>query len=133
MTKNIYKISDIVWVKLNGEEHIQSGMRPAIIIQNNKGNYYSPNIQIIPLTSKQTKSPLPTHVKIPAGTGGLLKDSIALCESVMLISKSNIVGYIGKLNDEYMAKIAQGVIINTPIMLYLSKVEINNIHNTVQF
>ena len=128
MNKNGLKIGDIIWVKLTGENHIQRGVRPAVIIQNNKGNYYSPTIQVVPLTSKQTKKKLPTHVFIPAKTGGLPKPSIAQCEGSRPVSKSDILGYIGAMPDEYMAKISIASIINTPIINYLSFDQIRSLH-----
>jgi mRNA interferase MazF len=41
----------------------QGGVRPVVILQNNNGNKYSPNVIVAPLTS-QEKNDLPTHVKL---------------------------------------------------------------------
>lgn len=124
---NEYKIGDVIWVKLQGENHIQRGIRPAVIIQNDVGNRYSPTIQVVPLTSKRTKADLPTHVIIPANVGRLKKDSIAQCEGQRPINKSDISGYIGKLPDEYMARISVACIRSTPIIKYLTQDELNTI------
>lgn len=122
-----YKIGDMIWVRLQGEAHIQRGIRPAVIIQNNAGNKYSPTIQIVPLTSKLTKTKLPTHVAIPAEVGHLKKKSIAQCEGQRPVNKSDIKGYIGRLPDKYMAKISVACIISTPIIKYLTQEELTNI------
>ena len=121
MRKDYLKIGDVVWVKLHSDgEHIQSGVRPAVIIQNNIGNHYSPTIQVIPLTSRKTKSKLPTHVQIPANTAGLTKDSIAQCEGARPVSKADILGFIGVMPNIYMEKISVATIISTPIIQYMS-------------
>ena len=122
-----YKIGDMIWVKLQGENHIQRGIRPAVIIQNNVGNKYSPTIQVVPLTSKLTKAHMPTHVIIPAEVGHLKKKSIAQCEGQRPISKSDIKGYIGRLPNKYMARISVACIISTPIIKYLTQEELTNI------
>lgn len=119
--KNNLKIGDVIWVKLYSDgEHIQSGVRPAVIIQNNKGNYYSPTIQVVPITSRKTKANLPTHVKLPALTAGLSEDSIAQCEGARPVSKSDILGFIGTMPKKYMSEISKAILISTPIIQYLS-------------
>lgn len=124
LKKREYKLGDIIWVNLKGESHIQRGIRPAVIVQNNVGNKFSPTIQIVPLTSKLTKAGLPTHVRIPANVGGLSKDSIAQCEGQRPINKTEIKGYIGKLPAQYIAKLSVACIISTPIIKYLTQDEV---------
>ena len=55
-----------------GKQHgyIQGGVRPAVIIQNDTGNYFSPTTIVAPITSKNKKY-IPTHVKICCGEGKL--------------------------------------------------------------
>jgi mRNA interferase MazF len=53
-----------------GHDHMQRGLRPAVITQNDVGNKYSPNIIAVPLTSQIDnikKRNQPTHV--PRKTG----------------------------------------------------------------
>lgn len=72
---------DIFLVDLNpvvGTE--QTGVRPAIIIQNNKANKVSPHTIIAPLTSKIRNALLPSHVFIESGIPGIIQDSVVLCE-----------------------------------------------------
>ena len=42
----------------------QGGIRPVIILQNDKGNRYSPTTIIASVTSRKKKSHLPTHIKL---------------------------------------------------------------------
>lgn len=130
MNKDYLKIGDVIWVKLHGEgEHVQSGVRPAVIIQNNKGNHFSPTIQVIPLTSRRTKAKLPTHVEIPASIAGLSKTSIAQCEGARPVSKSDILGFVGVMPDSYMEKISIATLISTPIIQYLSIDNLTIVHD----
>ena len=42
----------------------QGGIRPVVILQNDKGNHYSPTTIIAAVTSRKKKSYLPTHIQI---------------------------------------------------------------------
>jgi mRNA interferase MazF len=42
----------------------QGGRRPVVVIQNRKGNMYSPTVIVAVITSKINKTKLPTHVEI---------------------------------------------------------------------
>lgn len=84
---------------------VQYGLRPVIIIQNDKGNINSPNVVIVPITSKGKKW-LPTHVDLSKDyIAGLPKDSIALCESPMTIPKQALKGFIDIIEGETLRKI----------------------------
>ena len=76
---------------------VQHGTRPVIIVSNDKANLYSPVVNIIPLTTRH-KKPMPTHVTINGH--GLKYISTALCEQVTALDKSNLIRYIGCIEDE---------------------------------
>ena len=75
----------IVNLPIQTENSIQGGERPCVIVSNNRGNRYSPNVTIIPLTSRDKKV-LPTHVTIKS-----YNNSTALAEQIMTIPKTWIV------------------------------------------
>ena len=78
---------------------IQGGLRPCLVVSNNKGNQYSPVLIVVPITSRQTKKPMPTHFHIePSLMNGLTKKSIALAEQIITIGKEMVVDVIGELN-----------------------------------
>lgn len=52
MTKRKIVIGDVYYFQFEGVGCEQSGIRPAVIIQNNKGNEFSPNLIVLPLTTK---------------------------------------------------------------------------------
>lgn len=133
LNKDLLMIGDVVWCKLRGDErsHIQNGVRPCVIIQNNKGNHFSPTIQVVPLTSRKNKTKLPTHVQIPAQTAGLSKDSIAQCEGARPVSKSDILGFIGTMPESYMHDIGIALMINIPIIQYMSLESLTTVYNNL--
>lgn len=79
----------------------QGGVRPAIIVQNNKGNKFSTTTLVFPLTSKIYRSNLPTHTVILKGDGkGLSKNSLVLGECIRQISEKRIMGFLGRITDQ---------------------------------
>ena len=59
------KRGDLVYLNFDpivGSE--QGGPRPSVVIQNDIGNKHAPTVIIAPVTSKNKKSNLPTHVKL---------------------------------------------------------------------
>lgn len=102
-----------------GSESEQNGYRPALVIQNNTGNTYSPNIIVLPITSQIKKSSQPTHVVLSSKNSGLRKDSMVLCENPECISKSKLGKYITTLSNEYMKNIAEAYILATSVISFL--------------
>lgn len=97
---------DIVLCDLNpviGTE--QAGLRPVVIVQIDKANEHSPHTIIIPFTTKIRQTTLPSHVFIPAGTGGLDQDSVLLCEQIRVIDKRRIISMLGHISYQYIFKI----------------------------
>lgn len=95
------KRGEIYFANLNSSESsVQSGFRPVIIVQNNVGNAHSPTTIVVPLTSKQKKKYLPTHVMIKANdVTGLRCDSVALMEQVRTMSKEDLRNKVGCVDD----------------------------------
>lgn len=77
----------------------QSGIRPALIVQNEKGNIHSPTTIICPLTSKQ-KTYLDTHVPLSPDDCGIIKDSTVLCEQIRVIDKSRLKRKVGTISNQ---------------------------------
>ena len=84
---------------------IQTGLRPCVVISNNKANMYSPNVIVVPLTSKN-KKPLPTHYTMqPTRLNGLKVASTALAEQIITLSKTMIKKVVGKVDEEHIDNI----------------------------
>lgn len=100
------KRGDIVLVNL---EHIkgseQGGIRPCLIIQNDKGNKYSPLTIIAPITSKEFSKEFPTNVFVSKEDSGLNKNSTILLNQIKTIDKLRIIKKINSLNSFLMSKV----------------------------
>lgn len=80
----------------------QGGIRPVLVVQNNKGNKHSPTILVACITSKaHSKHYLPTHYVIPKHVG-LKYDSMVMMEQIKVIDEKRIIKYIGKLSPKFM-------------------------------
>ena len=97
------KWGDVVFVDFtdNSRDSEQSGIRPAIIIQNDKGNEYSPTTIVASITS-QDKRYLPTHVVVKPYQSGLNKVSTILMEQVRTIDKSRILSKVGHIETDWL-------------------------------
>ena len=82
-----------------GNGSVQGGVRPAVVISNNRGNKFSPVLIVVPLTSR-TKKLLPTHHTIePSMINGLSKTSIALAEQIITVGKDMVRNIVGTLEE----------------------------------
>ena len=97
------KRGDIYYADLSpviGSE--QGGLRPVLIVQNDVGNRYSPTVIAAAITSKMSKTKLPTHIDIPGEGAGLSKDSVILLEQVRTIDKKRLKEKMGHLDESTM-------------------------------
>jgi mRNA interferase MazF len=94
---------------------VQNGQRPAVIIQNDKGNEYAPTTLACPLTSKIKRHNFPTHVLIPAKETGIKVDSVVLCEQLRVIDKLQIISVIGRLTNSLLSEIDKTLLISLGI------------------
>lgn len=78
--------------------------RPAIVLQNEMANRTSPTVTVLPL-STQVERVFPFQVLIPAGEGGLPRDSKALCEQIRTLSTRRLVQRLGSLPPERLEEI----------------------------
>ena len=118
-TERTPQIGEVYLMEFGGSGSEQSGLRPGLVFQNNKGNAHSPNIIALPLTSAIKKTGQPTHVFVKASDTGLRRDSIILCENPERMSKDRIKGYITTLPDEYMSKVAEANLLASGAIAYL--------------
>lgn len=94
------KRGSIIMVDLPlGNGSVQGGIRPAVVISNDKGNKFSPVLIVVPLTSR-VKKYMPTHYTIePSMVNGLTKTSIALAEQIITIGKDMVRNVVGTLEE----------------------------------
>ena len=113
------KIGDVYFMRFDGNGSEQTGWRPGLVFQNNRGNLYSPNIIALPLTSCLKKAGQSTHVIVLAAETGLPKDSMVLCENPRCMSKEKIGKYITTLPSSIMAQVAAASLIASSAISYL--------------
>ncbi len=104
-----YRRGDIYMADLGeriGSE--QGGVRPVIVLQNDVGNFFSPNITIVPVTSKDKKPDQPTHYEL-VNVRGLDLRSTALGECVETISKQRVIRYLGRLKKKELKGVEEAV------------------------
>lgn len=121
------RIGEIYTVMFNGVGNEQHGFRPALVIQNNTGNTFSPNVIVLPLTSSLKKLNQPTHVLLRAKDTGLFRDSLVLCENPGCVSKERLGNYITTLSDEYMQKVATAYLLATSVFSYIDACALRNL------
>lgn len=122
-----YRIGEVYFMQFHGRGSEQQGRRPGIVLQNNVGNKFSPNIIAVPLTSKIKKSCQPTHAFLPAQDTGLPRDSVALCENPICISKDFIGEYITTLPDTYMERVAIAYLLATSALSFVDPSSLSSI------
>ena len=90
----------------------QGGLRPVLIIQNDIGNRYSPTVIAAAITSRMSKTKLPTHIDIYAEQVGLAKDSVILLEQVRTLDKRRLKEKMGHLDDAMMDHVNTAIAIS---------------------
>jgi mRNA interferase MazF len=98
------EIWDVNWSPGRGAE--QRGTRPALIIQNDRGNT-SPSYPLTIVASmSRTERELPLHVRIaPSEENGLTDFTDVKCEQVMTIEKSRLIRHRGFITSEELSKV----------------------------
>ena len=113
------RIGDIYYADLTGIGSEQTGRRPCLVMQNNKGNKYSPNLIVLPITSSLKRLDMPTHVLLRRIDTGLRLDSMVLCENPVSISKERLGEYVTTLSKSYMARVARAHLIATSAIAFV--------------
>ncbi len=111
MDKQEIKRGDIFYANLSpalGSE--ESGMRPVLVIQCDRGNWHSPTVIVAPITSRQNDRQ-PFHVAIQR-YGTLNKPSLILLEQVRTLDKQRLEDYIGRIPKQKMLQVNQALMIS---------------------
>jgi mRNA interferase MazF len=78
--------------------------RPALILQNDISNEYSPITIVAAITSQYDGSLYPTEVLIHAPEGGLGNDSVVLLNQIRSIDRQRLIKKLGALKPNTMKK-----------------------------
>jgi len=108
MPKDI-KRGDIYWIDWNparGSE--QSGLRPALVVQNDIGNKFSPTTIVAALTTA-TEKQYPFLVKVTAKESGLPQNSIINLAVILTVDKTRLTNKCGSLSDDKMSQVDEAI------------------------
>ena len=83
----------------------QGRIRPALIIQNNILNKFSPLTIVAPITSKIYEKEYPTNVVLTKGESGLNNDSTVLLNQMRAIDKRRIIKKLSYLDNGLMKRV----------------------------
>jgi mRNA-degrading endonuclease toxin of MazEF toxin-antitoxin module len=102
---------EIFWVTLTGDGSVQTGRRPCIVMSRLSVNNAGKTVVVVPLTTKTSTANKYYRILIPsaemikdAGCTTTLLDSVAKCDHVRVLDKTQLEGKIGELT--YTAVIA---------------------------
>ena len=91
----------------------QGGVRPVVVVQNDKGNRYSKTIIVAPISKKMSKPPIPTHVIF--SDDSLSYVSMILCEQLRTIDKKRLGQWICTLDNKTLEKINRAIRVSLSI------------------
>lgn len=103
------KRGDVFMAQLNpvvGSE--TGGLHPVLVIQNDKGNRFSPTI-IVAVISTGGRHILPMQVPVNENEIGLDPYSKVMLEQIKTIDKSRLIQYFGRLNEAVMEQVEEKV------------------------
>ena len=94
----------------------QGKTRPALIIQNDVGNEFSPVTIIAPISSQPAKKQYPTEVWITPQESGLELKSRVLLNQIRTVDKSRLQKKVGQLSTKKMMEVNQAVQISLGLL-----------------
>ena len=83
--------------------------RPALIVQNDIANQYSPITILAAITSKFDIPPYPTEVIMETGESGLSQRSSVLLNQVRSVDRQRLIQRIGHASPETMQRVDQAI------------------------
>jgi mRNA interferase MazF len=101
---------EVYWVNLDpvvGTE--QGGRRPALIVQNDRGNENSQYTVIAAISSAPLRRVYPFTVTVTAGDANLPRDCYINCAQLRTIDQSRLESLIGQLPEAAMQQLADAL------------------------
>jgi mRNA interferase MazF len=86
----------------------QGKVRPALIIQNDIGNRYSPTIIVAAITTGNYRR-FAVNVEVKAPEGGLANDSIILLNQIRTIDRTRLGRHWGRVSSQTMNQVNEAI------------------------
>ena len=83
--------------------------RPAVIIQNNVSNQFSPITIVAAISSQFSDPPFPREVVIESADSGLLKRSAVILNQIRSVDRQRLGKRIGSLPDQSMQRVDEAL------------------------
>lgn len=112
---NQIKRGDILLINFGEDKQgsEQSGTRPAVVIQNDVGNKFSPTLIVAAITSQGNKRSMPTHIILDKDYYKTPKVCTVLTEQIITIDKGRIIGNkLFSLNELDLARLDRAMMIS---------------------
>jgi mRNA interferase MazF len=100
------KRGEIYWVNFNparGTE--QAGRRPALVVQNDRGNQFSPYTVVVAISSAPLPRVYPFTVALSQGDGNLPREGHVNCAQLLTLDQNRLEERIGELSRTKMAEV----------------------------
>ena len=106
-----FRRGDVVLASIPFASDMATGkVRPAVVVQNDVGNLFSPNLIVAAISSQLPSRQYPTNVIVRRNTSesqgtGLDRDSTVQAEVILTVSKANVVRRIGRFSEATMRNV----------------------------
>jgi mRNA interferase MazF len=100
----------VYWVNLEpvvGTEIAKT--RPGVIISNDLGNQYSRRVIVAAIGTRRSERVYPFEVAVPAGEGGLTRDSTVMLDQIRSVDKQRLGGLMGSLSADRMVEVSAAI------------------------
>jgi mRNA interferase MazF len=109
MTQQRFRRGEIWTVDLEPVVGLEQGKaRPALIIQNDIGNHYSPVLIVAALTSGESAR-YDVQVEVKAPEGGLPHNSLVLLNQIQTIDRRRVGPFWGRLSPQTMYRVDRAI------------------------
>ncbi|WP_254545944.1 type II toxin-antitoxin system PemK/MazF family toxin [Halomarina pelagica] len=102
---------DVVLVALDptvGSE--QAGTRPAVVVQNDTGNRFSPTTIVAPVTTRYEPGKFPFQVELLAAEEPVDRDTAVQCDQIRTVSvEDRVLERFGRLSPEAMDRVDDAI------------------------
>lgn len=110
----VFLRGQMYWASIEGKNGNLTKRRPVVILSNNKCNDHGNDLTVVPMTSRDKKEWMPTHVKLMVNTPGEL--STAKCEYLTTVPKEKVGNYIRTLNPREIEQVTYASMIQIGII-----------------
>jgi mRNA interferase MazF len=118
MTQRLIRRGDIFTVDFEPVRGSEQGkVRPALVIQNDIGNQYSPTVIVAAITTSD-HARYDVNVEVKAPEGGLTNNSLVLLNQIRTVDKSRLGGYWGRLSAATMAQVDEALKISVGLVTF---------------